>query len=423
MNSIDRLLSLIPEQPSDEALAVMLLSVVDWMSCGLAGQGEPVAQATMRMILDEGGAATATLFGGAMAPCRGAALVNGATSHALDYDDTHFAHIGHPSVAVLPAAMAIGEREGASLEQVIGAALKGCELSVRLGLRLGRAHYQVGYHQTATAGAFGAAYAASLLLSPDPTAHAVALNIVSTRASGLKSQFGTMGKPYNAGIAAMNGVEATLLAPHFTAPDDALSGTNGFFETHHADGIWDQPKGWLMTGVSHKYHACCHGLHAALEAFSVVRPNDPDQVTKITVRTNPRWMSVCNIATPRTGLEAKFSYRQVLAMALHGVSTAKLESYSDTICTRPDIVAARQMVDVIADPQVSETASVVSVTTGGAAREQRFDLATPQAYPERAAKLRDKAASLVGVGPAERIWDVVHDASSGAVDLSALMQG
>ena len=116
MNSIDRLLSLIPEQPSDEALAVMLLSVVDWMSCGLAGQGEPVAQATMRMILDEGGAATATLFGGAMAPCRGAALVNGATSHALDYDDTHFAHIGHPSVAVLPAALAIGEREGASLE-------------------------------------------------------------------------------------------------------------------------------------------------------------------------------------------------------------------------------------------------------------------------------------------------------------------
>lgn len=83
----------------------MRLSLVDWLAVGIAGRNEPVARLTRAMVLDEGGAGQASLFGGGKAPLRSAALVNGAASHALDYDDTHFAHIGHPSVAVIPAAL------------------------------------------------------------------------------------------------------------------------------------------------------------------------------------------------------------------------------------------------------------------------------------------------------------------------------
>ncbi|HAR50331.1 MAG TPA: 2-methylcitrate dehydratase, partial [Roseovarius nubinhibens] len=134
------------------ALQVMRLSLLDWLAVGLPGQEEPVARIVGAMVAEESGAAQATAFGGTRLPARAAALVNGTVSHALDYDDTHFAHIGHPSVAVVPAALALAEREGADMAQLVRAALQGCEMSVRIGLLLGRGHYQVGYHQTATAG-------------------------------------------------------------------------------------------------------------------------------------------------------------------------------------------------------------------------------------------------------------------------------
>ena len=145
-------------------------------------------------------------------PPRAAALANGAISHALDYDDTHFAHVGHPSVGVLPAALALGEARGASAPAVLDAFLIGAEASIRIGLVLGRAHYERGFHQTATAGAFGATVAAAHVLGLSREATRQALSLVSTRASGLKSQFGSMGKPFNAGVAASNGVEAAELA-------------------------------------------------------------------------------------------------------------------------------------------------------------------------------------------------------------------
>lgn len=392
--------------PTDEALAVMRLSLVDWLAVGRAGVDEPVSRITRAMIVDEGGAAQATLFGGGRAPMRGAALVNGATSHALDYDDTHFAHIGHPSVAVIPAALAVAEQHGATLDQFLRAALAGCEASVRFGLLFGRAHYQVGYHQTATAGAFGACLAAVMQLAPECAAQA--LGLVSTRAAGLKSQFGTMGKPYNAGIAAANGVEAAWLAAHgMVSNPDAMTGPNGFLATHHADGSADQPPGFLMESVSHKFHACCHGLHAALEALTTL-PLDPAQITKITVQTHPRWMTVCNQPAPTTGLGAKFSYRTALALAALGHDTGALDTFSDDLAVDAGVIALRNRVEVIADPNLSEMQARVEIVQGGETLRADHDLSAPLALTLRAEKIHAKAAALLGKKTAQEVWDILH---------------
>ena len=137
----------------ETALRMMQLSFLDWAAVGIAGRDEPVSRITREMVLDEGGAPRATLIGhGARVPARAAALSNGATSHALDYDDTHFAHIGHPSVAVIPAALAVAEQSGADGAALQEAALIGVEASIRVGVWLGRNHYQTGFHQTTTAG-------------------------------------------------------------------------------------------------------------------------------------------------------------------------------------------------------------------------------------------------------------------------------
>lgn len=393
--------------PAPGAQAMLRLSLLDWAAVGIAGAGEPVARALRRV---EGGGTgpgpgLCSVIGqpGGTGP-RAAALINGATSHALDYDDTHFAHIGHPSVAVIPAALALAEARGAPAAAMIAAATLGVEASIRVGLWLGRGHYQIGFHQTATAGAFGAAVAAARLIGLTPAQTGHALGLVATRAAGLKSQFGTMGKPLNAGLAASAGVECALWAEAGMQSDPAaVDGPQGFGPTHHGAGetgaLADLGEVWLFETVSHKFHACCHGLHAMLEALGEL-PAPDAPVQAVIVRTNPRWLSVCDKPAPQTGLEAKFSYRLTAAMRLLGFDTARLGSFDAAVCADPALIALRDRVQVIGDDTLPETAAHVTVETARGAQVAQHDLAQPLPFDTRQTRLIAKAASLLGdAGP------------------------
>lgn len=398
---------------------MMRLSLMDWAACGIAGRDQPVARILREMILAEDGKGDATVIGGGSAPARGAALVNGAASHALDYDDTHFDHIGHPSVAVLPAALAVAQTAGADGDALLRACLVGAELSVRVGVWLGRAHYQIGFHQTATAGAFGATAAAGRLLGLNAERMAHALGLCATRAAGLKSQFGTMGKPYNAGIAAATGVEVAMLAAAgFQSTPDGLENVQGFGPTHAGqndltamDGLGES---WRFETISHKFHACCHGTHAMLEALATLAA-DAGTVRAVEVATHPRWLSVCNISNPTTGLEAKFSYRLTAAMALGGIDTGAMASFTNSVCTDPVIAMLRNKVLVVADDSLPETAARVTVHASSS-HEVYHDLQTPLSLEIRTAKLRAKAAALLGQGPAAALWDI----TAGRPDIAGL---
>jgi 2-methylcitrate dehydratase PrpD len=418
------------------ALAVAKLSLLDWCAVGLAGKDEPVSGMIRALISDEGGKAQATVFGESRRyPARAAALANGTISHALDYDDTHFSYVGHPSVAVFPAALATAEMTGASGRDFLVAALLGMEAACRIGAWLGTGHYQHGFHQTATSGAFGAAVAAGRLLGLDEERMRHALGITATRASGLKSQFGTMGKPFNAGIAASNGVEAALLAKAgFVSRPDGLECVQGFADTHAGEGrdIALVLKGlgetyWFET-VQHKFHACCHGLHATLEALALLggRPGvDSAVIERIAISTSPRWLRVCDIKQPATGLEAKFSYGLTSAMALAGRDTGALSTYSDEACFEPALIGLRDKVVVSGDAAVSDTQTQVVLHFGnGTSQAATFDLDTPLPLSARQAKISAKATSLLGQNRAtaiESAIDALDD--SGTDDLAVQIQG
>ncbi|SHM19889.1 2-methylcitrate dehydratase PrpD [Roseovarius litoreus] len=399
-----------PRHLPESAKRIMALSLIDWMGCAIAGRDEAVSHVVRRLAQDEGGTPQAHLVGGGQAPARMAALVNGTISHALDYDDTHFAHIGHPSVAVVPSALAIAERcdaDGAALQD---AALIGAELSVRVGLWLGRGHYETGFHQTATAGAFGAAAAAGRLLGFDADQMAATLGLVATRASGLKAQFGTMGKPFNAGIAASNGVEAALLVANGLVPNPAALKDFGASHagSNMSDALEDIGNKWTFEDVSHKFHACCHGLHAALEAFAEVAPERQD-IAAITVHTHPRWLSVCNQPDPQTGLGCKFSFRAVLAMAMAGHDTSRLETFSDGFAQAPELVALRDRVKVVGDESVSETGThLVLRMNDGSEKRVAHDLLAPMTVETRRAKIMAKGTALMGSARAERVARLVE---------------
>ena len=415
------------------ALAMARFSLFDWMVCARAGVAEPAARIVREMVLAEGGRPEATLAGtGDKVPPRAAALSNGTTSHALDYDDTHFAHVGHPSVGIYPAALAMGEAVDAPAEKVTEAFLVGAEASCRIGMVLGRGHYERGFHQTATAGAFGATVAAGRLLGLDAGQMANALSLVATRASGLKSQFGTMGKPFNAGISASNGVEAALLAARgFASARDGVGGPQGFVDTH-ADSVdeaaaWagPPPERFVFEDVKYKFHACCHGTHAMIEALNGLRRDGATAgVAQIMLRTNPRWLKVCDIKDPRTGLEVKFAYGHLAAMVLEGVDTSAETTYTDALAADPRLGALAAKVMVVGDPSVSDTGAIVSLSGASGTAEATFDLADPMPAEAIAAGLQAKARAVIGAAAADRLWQAVEGLGTlSARDLAGRLAG
>lgn len=415
MSSIDHLIAL-AVMPAKSILATArryaTLSLFDWIMCGRAGAEQDLSKIIRKYILEDAGRKSATVFGSkSKVPSRSAALVNGTISHALDYDDTHFAHIGHTSVGIYPAALAVGEEVKAKASAIRDAYLLGAEAACRIGMVLGRGHYQKGFHQTATAGAFGATVAAGWLYRLNEKQMRAALSLVATRASGLKSQFGTMGKPFNAGISASNGVEAAALAKRgFTSADDGVGGPQGFVETHactfdHVTPWQDPPpRKFIFEDVQYKLHACCHGTHAMIEALKKANVSGSD-VENITVTTHPRWLKVCDIKEPRTGLEVKFSYVHLAAMVAYGIDTSSEKIFTYALARDKKLINLAKRVKVTTDERYNDTTqSVVIKLKSGRSESIRHDLADRVPMLELEAGLRNKAKALLGKAQAEKLW-------------------
>src|SRR5881628_3448087 len=211
--------------------------ILDYYGVALAGASDPLVRILLDEANDSGGATQASVIAeSTRLPVLAAALINGAASHALDYDDVNLAMPGHPTVAILPGLLALAELKKSSGREVITAFVAGYETACRIGAALQPGHYNLGFHATATVGCFGAAAACARLLGLDAEATAIALGIAGTQAAGLKSQFGTMCKPFHAGRASQNGLLAARLAARgFSSRADIIECEQGFALTHGPD--------------------------------------------------------------------------------------------------------------------------------------------------------------------------------------------
>jgi hypothetical protein len=128
-------------------------------------------------------------------------------------------------------------------------------------------------------------------------------------------------------------------------------------------------------------------------------------VTGVDIRVNPRWLRVCDIKQPRTGLEAKFSYAIVTAMTLLGVDTASNTAYTDSLCRDPSLTAFWPKVVVTGDEAIRETATAIRIQCGGAPTiAAEVDLAKRLVSDTLEERLRQKAVALVGHDAAEALW-------------------
>ena len=402
---------------NDEMIFFSKMSMIDWCGVAYAAKEEPVSKIVTKLIDEEQTKGLSRLISnGKEVSSKSAAFVNGTIGHALDYDDTHFLFTGHPTASAFPTALALGEELGSSIDEIMLAYMCGVEISTRLGHILGYSHYNKGFHQTATSGAFGATLVASKLLKLDAKQIENALGIVSTRASGLKSQFGTMGKPFHAGIAASNGIEAAKLSKlGFVSCENGIECNQGFLKTH----AWDETmpeaainglgQDFLFPEIKYKFHACCHGLHAFLEALDELKTKNnfnPDSIEKISIQTQPSWLQVCNIDSPKTGLEAKFSYRLTAAMSLHGVDTGRLDSYNDEICFNEKIVETRDKVEVIPNDKMTNTEALIELKDGTEIYKNSHDLNNKIENELLQKKILTKSSSLLSDKLSNEIFDL-----------------
>lgn len=383
--------------------------VLDWMGVALAGANDPLIRILIDSAQDEGGHPACTLVAQRVRVATlQAALINGATSHVLDYDDVNMGMNGHPTAAVLPALLALAEARDAGGSEIIAAFVAGYETAARVGLLVAPGHYARGYHATCTVGVVAAAAGCARLLRLDADATACAIGIAATQASGLKSQFGTQCKPFHAGLAAQNGLRAALLAARgMESRIDALECRDGFAATLSPDfqpGVaLADPQRYFIRENLFKYHAACYGTHSSIECIRKLQAGQglpANAVRHAVVRVAPGADAMCNIHNPRSGLEAKFSLRFMAAAALLGLDTAVLETYSAATCADAALVAMRDKVrvELVSDwPQHALKSEVMVETIDGRRLQAAHDAGIPETeLTAQGARLNAKFDKLAG---------------------------
>ena len=340
----------------DDVTALARQCLLDWLAVTLPGSREDLSRILVDEAAEQGGNPGATLIGHPLkVPMQQAALVNGTASHALDYDDVNLTLSGHPTVPIVASLLALAEGRDASGKDFIAAFVAGYETVCRVGALVAPGHYARGFHATATVGSIGAAAGCARLLGLDAERTAVAMGIAATQAAGLKSMFGTMCKPLHAGKAAQNGLlGATLAARGFTSRADVLECPQGFAATQSPDfhperALAEPARGYHLRDNLFKYHAACYLTHAPIECGRKIRREhrvEPTMIREVVLRVDSGASKVCHILAPRSGLEAKFSLRLTSALALSGVDTASLATYSEATATNPAHVGLRDKVSV-----------------------------------------------------------------------------
>jgi 2-methylcitrate dehydratase PrpD len=381
--------------------------VLDYYGVALAGAGDELVRLLLDELAEAGGAPQASIIAYQVRlPVLSASLFNGAAGHALDYDDVNMAMPGHPSVAILPALLALAESKRSSGREVVTAFVAGYETACRIGAALQPGHYNLGFHSTGTVGTFGAAAACARLLHLDPEATATALGIAGTQAAGLKSQFGTMCKPFHAGKAAQNGLLAARLAARgFSSRADIVECIQGFAPTHGPNfspeaALTTPDAGLHLFANLFKYHAACYLTHAPIECARRLREDHglvPEAISAITLRLDTSCERVCNIPAPVDGLQSKFSLRQTVAMALASVDTASLVAYSPENARDPTLVRLREMVELDWQDSWPQTLAELDIElTGGQRLTARHDAGIPAAdIADQGRRLAAKFDALV----------------------------
>lgn len=426
-------------------VAAAKLAVLDWFGSVLAGAHEPPARIAREVAAGLGQGNDATIFPAGRASAAVAALANGVAGHILELDDIHKGSTVHGAAPIVPAALAVAERERADGRAFLLAIALGYEAALRVGEAVNPSHYRY-FHPTGTAATFGAAAAAGSLLGLDAPRMLDALGTAGTTAAGLWefNADGAMSKHLHPGKAAFNGVlAADLAARGFTGATRILEGERGFFRATSAEHDPDRITAglgarWKVAENGYKLHSCCGHTHTAIDAALEIRAvlDDPaSEVAAVAVATyGPGW-EIVKEGNPSTPYRAKFSLAYVVAAALLegrvGLEQFAPERFGPDGVREPAIAGFLPRIAVRVDPDLTAAypvawpARLVVTLADGRVLRAGGDFPRGNAEnPAPLAELRAKAHGLIapryGETTAEAVLDAVL-AMDAVPDVAALL--
>jgi len=393
-------------------------ALLNWLGCAIGSSRHETIERALAAVQPFSGPPQAAVLGRSeRLDILLAALVNGISSHVLDFDDTHVRAI-HPSAPVLPALIAYAEWRPIKGRELIHAFVLGVEAEERVGLSVFPEHYAIGWHITGTAGVFGAAAAVGRLLGLDERQMRWALGIAATQAAGLREMFGTMCKSLHPGRAAQNGLMAALLAAkNFTSSEQAIEAPRGFARvtsTRFDPTLITEGLGQRYELLSNMYkpYACGLVVHAAIDGCIELTNEHglmPDDIERVDLTVSPLVLELTGKRSPCSGLEGKFSVYHAAAVGIiHGA--AGEAQFSDAVVRDPRVIALRERVFAAQDSAIGRTEARVSIRLRNGKRLERHVVHAPGTLerPMSDADLEAKFRGLVtGVLPETRVAELI----------------
>jgi 2-methylcitrate dehydratase PrpD len=418
---------------SEKTLTNAKMHLLDTLGVALAAVSTPVAKIALDYCARFGASNESSLWGTrekSSVPV--AAFGNGLLAHALDFDDWEDSiHAGHPSSMVVGAALSLGDALGASGKNLLTAYVVGIEVLTKISAAGPNLHDR-GFHSTPVLGSLGAAVACARLLGLAPDKIKAALGVAASGCSGIHRQQGSMVKPFHAGNAARNGVEAALLAEKgFTADAAIFEAPRGFCDTFFGKGtcnyekmIADIGKPYFLEspGLGLKMHPCSAPQFLAADAALHLKREHGirfDDVAKIEVSIPPERYQRHYHAEVKTGLRGKFAINYVVALC---ILDGKLEiaTFTDEKANQPQVQQALSKVKVIVDESIPEPGPYCPVTVelnngtrfGYTAKIAKGAPSNPLAEKEVLDKFRSNAKTVIAEKQTEQLIAAMRNLES-----------
>jgi 2-methylcitrate dehydratase PrpD len=352
--------------------------LLDALACALAGhQGEETHQlAALASGLAQ--SSEASVIGGDRLSLAGATLLNGYLITAVTMCDVHRATMTHVTPEVVPAALAIAERDDCSGRDLLVAIAAGSEVTTRIGVGLDYPVFRArGWHGPGVLGPFGAAAAIGRLRGFDTETMARAFGLAGSQAAGTFAAWGTPTVKFHQCRGALSGLMAALLAEQkFVATREFLTARDGGLYNAYADGgrhdlaIGDLGKRWELEQIALRLWpsaSLMQGMNTALFDLLAQQAIDPADVKAVRVALSRQAYDMHGTLPRYRGkFEALISAHYTAAVILHdrALTLAQFEParYDDARLRR----FAEAQIDIRCDPTLSgvETAVEVEITGG-----------------------------------------------------------
>jgi 2-methylcitrate dehydratase PrpD len=350
-------------------------ALVNIIGCCLGGSQHEIVNASARALMPMSGAPIATVIGRAeRTDVLTAALLNGLSSAANSFDDTHSQALVHPSGAIASSLLALAEQQPMTGEEFLLAFALGVEIACRISktVSVSPAKSDIGWSQTGIAAGVGAAVAASKALKLDPRRTSWAIGIAATQASGFRAAHGSMTATLIFGHAARTGLQAAILAANgFDGPLAPLEDRYGYFQlfsaTPHTDyltnGLGDS---FEVEALTFKPYPCGAVIHPAVDAaieWHRSQSHEPAAlIEKVVLCMNPSAMALGFRRHPTSVLEAKVSLFHWVAVALM-YGQASLSEGQIQVVNDVRIADLREIIQVESDEGIAADSAILRIST------------------------------------------------------------